>query len=167
MNDPTNGDAEREDTRHGNDELPVTKRFSDADPESTEWPGLAPEATEDHPSAQQSTLNSNLNDPERWPNIEGYVIQQYLGGGGFGDVFKARSVKLGGPVAIKILKPQYSLDELMMKRFQQEVQAAALTRHTHVVQVLDTDISTQPPYENCRYLVTEYLPGGDLMTLFP
>ncbi|MEO1527693.1 MAG: serine/threonine-protein kinase [Planctomycetota bacterium] len=128
--------------------------------ESTQWPGLDsgnPEGAT-APNAAKHTL---ADDPQSWPNIEGYIIEQYLGGGGFGDVFKARSIKLGGPVAIKILKPRYSLDEVVTTRFQQEVKAAAVTRNTHIVQVLDTDVSKNPPYENCRYLVTEYLSGGD------
>ena len=157
-----NKDFENEITRDaslGNADLDDEKSL---EIESTQWPGLEPEQTVDQDSATSGAIQrSYFADPQNWPNIDGYVIEQYLGGGGFGDVFKAKSIKLGGPVAIKILKPQFSSNETVTKRFQQEVHAAALTRNTHVVQVLDSDISIEPPYHNSCYLVTEYLAGGD------
>ncbi len=126
---------------------------------SEPWPKIDMSVTAD--AASLPTEASNPRVPKNWPNIDGYLVKEYLGGGGFGDVFRAHSIKLGGPVAIKILKPRFSLEKSITKRFQTEVQAAAKTRHTHVVQVLDTGVSVEPPYQDCSYLVTEYLSGGD------
>lgn len=161
MSETSRDAGELEDNIESNASLSDSPNLTEQ-PGSTEWPGLNLEATTDVSTGERgdSELHSAV-DPKNWPNIDQFVIQEYLGGGGFGDVFKALSIKLGGPVAIKILKPKYARDPAIAKRFQLEVQAAALTRHTHVVQVLDKDVSAEPPYENCPYLVTEYLPGGD------
>ena len=132
---------------------------------SIDWSGFNVRRSPKH-DAQHDRTTSLKNDPKSWPSIDGYIINAYLGGGGFGDVFKAHSVKLEAPVAIKILRPQLSVDEVIAKRFQQEVKAAALTRHAHVVQVLDTGISDKPPYQGCRYLVSEYLQGGSFTEWF-
>ncbi len=101
-------------------------------------------------------------DPSNWPEIEGLVISAYLGGGGFGHVYKATATALGGEVAIKILKPRFSADLEAVRRFEREVQTAHQNRHSHVVQVLSTGTCLTAPFQDCRYVVTEFLVGGDL-----
>lgn len=103
---------------------------------------------------------SEFDDPAKWPQIDGYIIEGHLGGGGFGEVFKAASVELGGSVAIKILKPRFSARAKTVQRFEQEVRTAAQNRSRHVVQVLARGLSKNEPFAGCHYLVTEYLPGG-------
>ncbi len=80
-----------------------------------------------------------------------------------GFVYKAHSVKLQGPVAVKILKEVHNRKREIVSRFEREVKAAATNRGQHVVQVLDTGRSTEPPFQDCLYLVTEYLEEGDLL----
>lgn len=103
-------------------------------------------------------------DPPNWPEIEGYIIQEYLGGGGFGNVYRAHSVKLNALVAIKILRPRVLKHPTAIARFAQEITTAARHRHLHVVQVLDTGKVTSAAYVGCQYMVTEYLAGGNFLS---
>ena len=105
-----------------------------------------------------------VDDPENplsWPEIEGYVILQYLGGGGFGSVYRAHSARLDATVALKVLKPDVLQKPDVVRRFAQEVRTAARNRHLHVVQVLDTGIVNSGHGLPSHYLVTEYLSGGN------
>ncbi len=103
-------------------------------------------------------------DPKCWPEIEGYVIEAFLGGGGFGNVYRAHSTKLDATVAIKVLKPEVLNRSDAVQRFAQEVTTAARNRHLHVVQVLDTGVVSIATYDRCQYMVTEYLSGGDFLS---
>ncbi len=100
-------------------------------------------------------------DPLCWPEIDGYVILDYLGGGGFGSVYRAHSSKLDATVALKVLRSEVLRRPDIVKRFGQEVRTAARNRHMHVVQVIDTGIVTSTEGLKSHYLVTEYLPGGN------
>jgi serine/threonine protein kinase/WD40 repeat protein len=92
------------------------------------------------------------------------LIEKYLGGGGFGDVYLAKSSELGGRVAIKILKPRFSQDVEITTRFEREIQTAHQNRHPAVVQFLFCGVCNKGLFDNCKYLVFEYLSGGDLRT---
>jgi YD repeat-containing protein len=104
------------------------------------------------------------NDPRTWPQIDGFVIVKHLGGGGFGDVYLAESVQLNGLVAIKILKPRFNNDSEISGRFDREIQITHQNRHPSIVQILSSGVCSKAPFERCRYLVSEYLPGGNFRT---
>lgn len=120
------------------------------------------------PLARRAAWRGASPDPrkhENWPQIDGYVIERHLGGGGYGDVFLARSSEHGGGlVAIKILKPKFSEDAEVTMRFEREIRTAHENRYHSVVQVLRSGICTRGPLTNCRYLIFEYLSGGDFRT---
>jgi serine/threonine-protein kinase len=59
-----------------------------------------------------------------------YVILDRLGGGGMGEIYRAKDTRLNRTVAIKVLPAQDSLDEQRRQRFIQEAQAAASTTPT-------------------------------------
>lgn len=100
--------------------------------------------------------------PQHWPEIPGYVIQQHLGEGGFGSVYRAHSIRLNATVAIKVLRPSGTGWVELSRRLAQEVSAAARNRHPSVVQVLDSDTISEVGVPRFSYLVTEFLPGGNL-----
>jgi eukaryotic-like serine/threonine-protein kinase len=88
-----------------------------------------------------------------------YQIQQTLGSGGMSVVYKARDLMLERPVAIKVLRQDYSRDSTFRDRFRLEAKAAANLSHPNIVTVHDFG------YDNGRlYLVMEYVPGTDLKT---
>ncbi len=70
--------------------------------------------------------------PER---IGDYRILREIGRGGMGVVYEAEQVSLGRHVALKVLPPQFLLDERQQKRFEREAKAAARLHHTNIVPV--------------------------------
>jgi tetratricopeptide (TPR) repeat protein len=97
------------------------------------------------------------------PAIPGLVLENVLGAGGMGVVFKARQLKLDRDVAVKFLRDPHLVDSAHGERFKQEARAVARLQHPNLVQlhefgeVARTDgPGTQP------YLVLEYVSGGNL-----
>jgi serine/threonine-protein kinase len=89
-----------------------------------------------------------------------YVLEEMIGRGGMGIVFKARHVDLGHRVAIKVLDRRLTSPE-GEARFFQEAKAAAQIGHVNIVQIVDFD---RHP-ERGSYLVMELLDGISLADL--
>jgi serine/threonine protein kinase/tetratricopeptide (TPR) repeat protein len=90
--------------------------------------------------------------------IDGYVIREFLGEGGFADVYLAeQTAPVRRRVAIKIVKPGMDTREVIA-RFEAERQALALMDHPHVAKVFDAG-STQT---GRPYFVMEYVSGVPL-----
>ncbi len=66
-----------------------------------------------------------------------YHIQQELGRGAMGIVYRAHDRVLGRDVALKQLPAYLSHDQRLVERFQQEARALARLSHPHIVQVYD------------------------------
>lgn len=66
-----------------------------------------------------------------------YEIMGRIGSGGMADVYKGRDHKLNRFVAVKVLKREFREDELFVKKFQSEAQAAAGMIHPNIVNVYD------------------------------
>ena len=64
-----------------------------------------------------------------------YEIMGRIGTGGMADVYKGRDHKLNRYVALKVLKREFREDELFVKKFQSEAQAAAGLMHPNIVNV--------------------------------
>ncbi|MCP4446649.1 MAG: protein kinase [Myxococcales bacterium] len=98
----------------------------------------------------------------RGDSAERYRIVGRLGAGGMGEVLRGVHVELGRVVAIKRLKSDLSLDESMVKRFENEARAVNLIRHENIIEV--TDFYTDA--EGQVHIVMELLEGrslGDLI----
>lgn len=67
--------------------------------------------------------------------LDSYEIEERLGEGGFGVVYRAFDTELNRPVAIKILKPQHAADPVHCERFEREARAASDLRSDHVVTI--------------------------------
>jgi serine/threonine-protein kinase len=87
-----------------------------------------------------------------------YEILRLLSKGGMGEVYCARRILLGDEVAIKVIHPDWELDEKLRERFMRESRTCALLRHPNIVAILDFNIAP----EGRPYLVMEYLNGPSL-----
>jgi len=86
-----------------------------------------------------------------------YEIQSSIGAGGMGEVYRARDVRLGRDVAIKVLPASFSADGDRMHRFAQEARAAAALNHPNILSVFDVGDERSAPY-----VVSELLEGETL-----
>ena len=91
---------------------------------------------------------------------ERYQLENKLGSGGMADVFLARDVLLNRPVAIKVLRKDYSDNVDFQKQFHKEAQSAANLSHSNIVTVHDFGFS-----DGLLYIVMEHIPGKDLKQL--
>src|SRR5437879_1551445 len=67
-----------------------------------------------------------------------YKLEERLGQGGMGIVFKARHVFLKTPHAVKVILPELvGNDPMLLTRFRQEAMVAARIRHRNIVSVTD------------------------------
>jgi predicted Ser/Thr protein kinase len=71
--------------------------------------------------------------------VKHYEVEELLGQGGMGVVYRARDTRLGRPVALKVLPPEFTRDQDRKNRFLQEARAAARVTHPAIAQVYDVD----------------------------
>ena len=86
-----------------------------------------------------------------------YRLDQFVGGGGMGAVFRALDTTLDRVVAVKVLSRQQSNDEEMLKRFRNEAQSAARLDHENIgrVHAVGSD-------DGWHYIVFEFIEGTNL-----
>jgi serine/threonine protein kinase len=89
---------------------------------------------------------------------EKYLVEELLGAGGMGEVYRARHLSMDRPVAIKFLHQRLVEDEAARGRFHAEARAAVKLRHPNAVSV--TDFGQTP--EGVTYIVMELLEGRTL-----
>jgi serine/threonine-protein kinase len=89
-----------------------------------------------------------------------YRLDERIGQGGAGEVWRAVDDDLNRVVAIKVLHPWVAEDGDGRERFRREASAMGRLRHPHIVQVLDFNDRAERPY-----LVQEHCPGGTLAAL--
>src|SRR6187549_1312276 len=86
-----------------------------------------------------------------------YTVREYLGRAGGSAVYKASDPR-GRPVAVKLFPDRLSADPATVERFHRELKAVApVTRHPHLVQVLETGQSGDR-----LYLAMEVVEGTSL-----
>ena len=89
---------------------------------------------------------------------EKYIVEERLGAGGMGAVYRARHLSMERPVAIKFLHQRLVEDEAARIRFQTEARAAVKLRHTNAVSVTDFGQTAEGSF----YIVMELLEGRTL-----
>ena len=93
-----------------------------------------------------------------------YELQYVLASGGMGRVWCARDTLLQRPVAVKILRSEFTGDPSFVSRFRAEAQHAALLQHPNIAAVFDYG-ELQQDGEHLAYLVMELVEGESLATL--
>jgi streptogramin lyase len=92
--------------------------------------------------------------------VGGCRIEETLGRGGMGVVYRARQLELDRDVALKVIAPERVEDPAARARFVREVRAAAAVEHPAIVPVHDAAVQ-----DGTAYVVMRYVPGADLRTL--
>jgi serine/threonine protein kinase/Tol biopolymer transport system component len=86
-----------------------------------------------------------------------YRIEERLGAGGMGEVYRARDEKLGRDVALKVLPSGALADDEARRRFRKEAVVLARLSHPHVATLHDFDSA-----EGTDFLVMELVVGPTL-----
>ncbi|MBY0325569.1 MAG: SUMF1/EgtB/PvdO family nonheme iron enzyme [Gemmataceae bacterium] len=89
-----------------------------------------------------------------------YIIQEKLGAGGMGQVYKAYHPEAAKLVAIKVILTQGKFDTESIKRFEREVKASEKLVHPNIIAVLDSGSS-----KGSLFMVMELIEGKDLFEL--
>jgi serine/threonine-protein kinase len=96
-----------------------------------------------------------------------YIVRQQLGGGAFGEVFRAYDTGRGREVAIKRLRLEQLYDPTQRRRLlasaRRELEAASRLRHPGIVRVLA--LGTEP--DGTTYVVQEFVAGRSLRSMVP
>ncbi len=93
-----------------------------------------------------------------------YRLLSLLATGGMGQVWRARDVLLDRPVAVKVLRSEYSGDQTFLSRFRAEAHLSAGLVHRNIATLFDYGESAAPDEtgEAVTYLVMELVEGEPL-----
>jgi serine/threonine protein kinase len=86
-----------------------------------------------------------------------YLVEQTLGSGGMGVVYRVLDQRLHRQAALKIMNPDLSHDPTFRERFEREAKAGARFEHPNVVNVHHYD-----EHDGVLYLVMQYIEGHNL-----
>jgi serine/threonine protein kinase/Tol biopolymer transport system component len=89
--------------------------------------------------------------------LGGYEVQALIGVGGMGEVYRARDLKLGRAVAIKVLPHAFTKDPARLARLEREARTLAALNHPNICAIHGFDEADQ-----VRFLVLELVEGVTL-----
>jgi len=89
-----------------------------------------------------------------------YEIEQLLGEGGMGAVYKAIDRELDRPVALKLIRPQLASNPSILARFKQELLLSRQVTHKNVIRIFDLGDA-----DGVKFITMEFVEGQDLRAL--
>src|SRR5437660_1166368 len=93
-------------------------------------------------------------------NLGGYQLDEEIGRGSMGVVYRGKQIALGREVAIKVLPQALARDSSYVARFIREAQIIAGLNHPNIVQIYDAG-----QQKKLLYFVMEYVQGPTLANL--
>lgn len=87
-----------------------------------------------------------------------YQLNEFIGSGGMGEIYRARRTHIGDTVAVKVLRADVVSNEKTRQRFYREARAAAMLHHPNAVVIHDFGEDT----DGLAYIVMELLVGRSL-----
>jgi len=92
--------------------------------------------------------------------IAGYRIEEEVGHGGMGVVYRASQLRLERPVALKLIRSEYAQSPRYRARFERESRLAAAVAHPHVIPVLDAGEDA-----GLLYIAMQFIDGINLFQM--
>ena len=93
-------------------------------------------------------------------HLDDYLLEEFVGGGGMGAVFRAEDLVLRRTVAVKVLTTRHGDNDEEARRFEQEAQSAARLNHENIARVHGYGKSS-----GWQYIVLEFIEGQNLRDL--
>jgi serine/threonine-protein kinase len=88
-----------------------------------------------------------------------YRVEQLIGEGGMGKVYRAIQMSLDKPVVLKVLRKSLLSDERTVARFQREAKAASRLNHPNSISVLEFG---RVDADGALFIAMEFISGRDL-----
>ena len=90
-------------------------------------------------------------------SVGGYELEELLGAGGMGEVYRARDPKLGRQIAIKVLPRAFTSHPGRLARFEREARVLAALNHPNICGIYGFEQS-----DGIRFLILELVEGETL-----
>lgn len=87
-----------------------------------------------------------------------YRVEEMIGEGGMGQVFRATQLSLDKSIVLKVLRRSLLSDARTVARFQREAKAASRLNHPNAISIIDFGQDS----DDSLYIAMEYVPGRDL-----
>jgi len=112
----------------------------------------------DRPDSQTATLHTPVYKLKRGMKFASrYEVIEELGKGGMGRVYRVEDLKIKEEVALKILRPEISVDRNQIDRFSNEIKLARRISHKNVCRMYHFGDE-----KGLYYMIMEYVQGEDL-----
>src|SRR6266567_4371438 len=109
------------------------------------------------PQSARSSWNAPLLLPTGTVLANRYEIQQLLGEGGMGAVYKARDAELDRVIALKVIRPELASNPEILQRFKQELVLARQVTDRNIIRIFDLGEA-----DGIRFITMEYVEGTSL-----
>ena len=92
--------------------------------------------------------------------IGGYRMEQVIGRGAMGVVYKATQLALARPVAVKVISPEHAASRVYRERFERESRLAATVEHANVIPIYEAGDD-----DGLLFIAMRYVDGVDVGVL--
>ena len=113
---------------------------------------------QDHPPVVTETFQTPIRELTTGSSFAGrYQVIEELGHGGMGRVYKVQDTGIKEKIALKLLRPEITLDKETIERFSNELKLARRISHRNVCRMFDLGRA-----EGTTFITMEFVPGEDL-----